>query len=76
MKKYFGVIAIILLSGALFIKHTYVILFGVVFGALLAVLAPRGNSKIIAFIILVFCLLKVLFYILFAIYVVGNLGRE
>lgn len=62
MRKYIGLASIIVLAGTLFVNHWQMLKYGMVVGVILAIFAPRGNLKIIAFIIFTFCLIKFLFF--------------
>lgn len=76
LRKYFGYAAIPILLVTLISNHTYLFHYGLIIGAILAILAPRGNSKKIAIIVLILCLLKLLLYILIAYIIVESVPSK
>ncbi|MFP7486250.1 hypothetical protein SFC65_18990 [Priestia filamentosa] len=71
MKKYFGVLSVLILIITMFSMQNdwRVGIAGVVIGFILAMRAPKGIWKYIAYVVLVLCILLFLFLIIMGVWV-------
>ncbi|MFP7486249.1 hypothetical protein SFC65_18985 [Priestia filamentosa] len=73
MKKYFGILSVFILIITLFsLRNDWRVgVAGIVIGLILAIKAPKGVSKYIAYTILVLCVLFFVFLIIMGILMAG-----
>ncbi|KAA6447029.1 hypothetical protein C6W24_19830 [Bacillus atrophaeus] len=74
MRKYFGIVSLIILLFTLcYLPHTHWALgiLGIVVGSILAIKAPKGITKYISCVILVLCILLLLLLIVMGILMAG-----
>ncbi|UNE52237.1 hypothetical protein F5K02_15950 [Bacillus amyloliquefaciens] len=74
MRKYFGIVSLIILLFTLcFLPHIHWVLgiLGIVVGSILAIKSPKGIAKYISFVILALCLLLLLLLIVMGVLMAG-----
>lgn len=78
MRKYFGIVSLIILLFTLgFLPHIHWAfgMLGIVAGSILAIKSPKGIAKNISFVILALCLLLLLLLIVMGVLMAGLVGN-